>query len=60
MRGVRKASAHSFNKFTADLSITLLITCQERAWPEATLTEPAANSPVTWICFYWHWVNEFV
>lgn len=59
-RGVWKASAPSFNKFTPGLSITLLTTCQERAWPEATLTEPTADSPVAWMCSYWHWVNEFV
>lgn len=41
------------NKSTPGLSITLLTSCQERAWPEAALTEPAANSPVTWVCFYW-------
>lgn len=60
VRGVWKPSAPSFNEFMPALSITLLITCQQRAWPEATLTEPTANSPVTWMCFYWHGVNEFV
>lgn len=50
-RGVWKASAPSFHKFTPALSITLLTTCQERAWPEATPTEPTANSPVTPMCF---------
>lgn len=59
-RGVWKASAPSFNKFTPALSITLLITCQERAWPEATLTEPTANSPETRMCFYRHgWMSLF-